>query len=693
VLGTPGQDAPRERRSVRTDIQFLRALAVVSVIVYHVHESWLPGGFVGVDVFFVISGFLICGALARELATSGRVRLWAFYARRARRILPMSLVVIATTLVASVFVASPIRMLIWGQPWQESSIIKDGLASLMYVPNLWFAFQDSDYLAERAQSPFLHFWSLGVEEQFYVAAPLLLILAWYLARHHLKRFVAITAVVVLGSFVYGLWLTQTNPISAFYHPGSRAWELGIGAVAALAIQAGWQPPNSRYMVLLRWVAAIVLGAALLRGDFGLPWPGWIAGLPVLAAAALLWAGFGNNGARSGWWSWSVFQRLGDWSYSLYLWHWAALVLVALGLGRDMRIREAAVVIVAVVALSALSYRYVELPFRRRPVASASQRARIFGGAAAASLVVLAVAGLAGVLGGRLADVGISTEPPSAAASAMPPPTASSVRPTTTDFAQKLPSNLRPTLSDAKADQPEVYRDGCHLTTGQYVIPDNCVFGSGAGPVVAIMGDSHAAQWVEPLIRAAEAGEITLVSLTASNCAPYDLPRSEGVGRSRDDCLQWLDAAIGKVQEIRPDTLILSSSFYYGLLEGVDEPQAYRAGLAQTLQLVPDDTRIAFISDTPRMAEDPVECAAAHRNDLEACGRPRDNAIKPEIRAAIRELVEATGGEYFDPVPRMCSDTTCGIVLDSILVYRDSHHVTMTFSLRLDTFVRKAAGIS
>lgn len=681
----PAQDAPRAPRSVRTDIQFLRALAVVSVIVYHVHDRWLPGGFIGVDIFFVISGFLICGALTRELATRGRVQLWEFYARRVRRILPMSLVVIATTLVASVFLASPIRMLIWGQPWQESSIIKDGLASLIYLPNLWFAAQESDYLAERAPSPFLHFWSLGVEEQFYIAAPLLLILAWHLARGHLKRFAAITAVLVLGSFIYGVWLTHMDSIAGFYQLGSRAWELGIGALAALAIQVGWKPPNSRYVTLLRLAAGIVLAAFIALGDFGSPWPGWMAAVPALATAALLWAGFANHDSQHGWWTWKVFQRLGDWSYSLYLWHWSALVLVSLGLDREPRIREAAAVIAAVVALSALTYRYVELPFRRKPVGSPTQRAHIFGGAAVASLVVFAIAGLAGVIGARLADGGTPTSDS--------PSISNALAPATSDFAQQLPRDLQPALTDAKADQPEIYRNGCHLLTGDYVIPEHCVYGGGTRPVVVVMGDSHAAQWVAPLIHAAEAGNLTLVSLTASDCGPYDLPRSSGEGRSRADCIEWLDAAIATVNDVNPDTLILSSYFWYGLEDGTDEPEAHAAGLERMLQQVPEDIRIAFIGDTPHMTQDPVECAAANRATLEVCGQLRNDATRPDITAAMREQVEFEGGEFFDPVPYMCSETTCGIVLDGVLIYRDQHHITQTYSFRLEGFLREVAGIS
>ncbi len=678
------RDATGAPRPVRTDIQFLRALAVVSVIIYHVQARWLPGGFVGVDVFFVISGFLICGALTRELATRGRVHLWEFYARRVRRILPMSLVVIATTLVASVFLASPIRMLVWGQPWQESSIIKDGVASLVYVPNLWFAAQESDYLAERAPSPFLHFWSLGVEEQFYIAAPLLLILVWQLVRGRLKRLVAITAVMVLSSFAYGVWLTHTDSIAGFYQLGSRAWELGLGAVAALALQVAWKPPHSKYIALLRVAAGIVLAAFIVVGNLGSPWPGWIAAVPALATAVLLWAGFANDASQRGWWTWKVFQRLGDWSYSLYLWHWSALVLVSLGLGREPRIREAAVVIAGVVALSALTHRYVELPFRRKPVGSPPQRARIFGGAAVASIVVLAIAGLAGVLGARLAD-GESSTPDSSASS-------TALAPATPDFVQQLPRNLQPALTDAKADQPEIYRNGCHLLTGDYVIPDDCVFGSGSGPVVVVMGDSHAAQWVAPLMRAAEAGDLTLVSLTASDCGPYDLPRSNGEGRSRADCLQWLDAAIAAVNRVHPDTLILSSFFWYGLEDGTDEPEAHAAGLERTLQQVPEDIRIAFIGDTPHMSQDPVECAAANRTNLAVCGQQKSDATRPDIAAAMRERVEIDGGEFFDPVPYMCSETTCGIVLDGVLMYRDRHHITQSYSFRLEGFLRQAAGI-
>jgi peptidoglycan/LPS O-acetylase OafA/YrhL len=678
----PGREGRRD--PVRADIQALRALAVTAVVIYHAYRPVASGGFVGVDIFFVISGYLIGGALIRELVERGRIRLSAFYARRARRILPMSLLVTTVSLVTALVVASPIRMLLWNQPLQESSIVKDGISATLYVPNLWFAAQQADYLASPSASPFLHYWSLGIEEQFYLLVPVALGLAWIGGRRTVAGLGWTVGLGTVASFGYCSWLTHVNPTLAFYHPGARAWELGVGVCVALAGHSGRVPPGRISVLMARSAGLLVLAATLRGGSFGASWPGWVAVVPVAASAALLWAGSNPAVSGRGWWNVRPLQRIGNWSYSIYLWHWPALVFAALIVGRELRLRETAAIIVAVIGLSALSYRFVELPNWGRPVQTRRQKARILGASALGVLGALAVAGLVGLFAARLVPTGVPTASPT---------TTPTLRPVEAqDFAVALPNDLRPQLADAKSDNSRVYRDGCHLYAGEYVIPAHCTYGPGSRPFVVVFGDSHAAQWIETFATAADRGELTLVSLTASGCAPLDLPLLTGSGRSSDDCGQWRVAAIKEIDRVRPDVIVMSSNYWYSLEEGTNRAAVYAKGLSEVISGFPEGTRLVVIGDTGREWEDPVECAAAHPSDLSACSAPREKVTKADVSDAVRAVAAESGAVFFDPVPYMCSDDVCGVVIDDVFVFRDTDHVTVTFSRRFDALLFEAAGL-
>jgi len=221
------------RATRRRDIQGLRAVAVLAVLLFHAGVAGVTGGFIGVDVFFVLSGFLISGALWRELAATGRVRLAAFWARRARRLLPSAALVGITTVVASALLLSPLR---------GRSVVRDALAAALYALNYRLAAQGTDYLSlDAAPSPLQHYWSLGVEEQFYLGWPLLLLVAALAGRRRrsarapvLAAVVAVVGVVAVASFAVSLHLTDASQPFAFFSLPSRAWEFAVGAAVALA---------------------------------------------------------------------------------------------------------------------------------------------------------------------------------------------------------------------------------------------------------------------------------------------------------------------------------------------------------------------------------------------------------------------------------------------------------------------------
>src|SRR3954464_9447717 len=320
-------------REFRPDIEGLRAVAVLAVVLFHAGVPGLPGGFVGVDVFFVISGFLITGMLWREVERTGTVRLARFYGPRARRLLPAGVLVIAATAAAVAWLLPPLR---------ARTVLGDGVASALYVANYRFAVQGTDYLAaDTPPSPFQHYWSLGVEEQFYLLWPALLVgTAWLAGRRSpgARKVVAAVGVLTLvtaGSFVLSLWWTHSSPPWAYFSLPSRAWELGVGGLVALTVPA-WRrlPPTVAATAGWAGLAAVLASCCLL--DEGTPFPGTAALLPVLGTALLLGAG----SRRTSWGPAVVLERppvrrIGRWSYSWYLWHWPVLVLAPTLVGREL----------------------------------------------------------------------------------------------------------------------------------------------------------------------------------------------------------------------------------------------------------------------------------------------------------------------------------------------------------------------
>ena len=270
----------------RPDLEGLRAVAVILVLLYHAQVPWVSGGYVGVDVFFVLSGFLITGLLARELAATGRVDLPAFYARRARRLLPAASVTLLVTMVASALVLPPLRV---------PDVAGDTVAAAFYVSNMRFAIQATDYLGSALPpSPVLHFWSLGVEEQFYLFWPALLLFASGVAfrarrvSDGLRRLAIILAITFVLSLAISLWLTDVAQPWAFFSLPARAWELALGALLALPAAGRWVP--ARAAPWLGWAGVVMVVLSGLVLDEATKFPGVAALLPTMGSALVIAAG-------------------------------------------------------------------------------------------------------------------------------------------------------------------------------------------------------------------------------------------------------------------------------------------------------------------------------------------------------------------------------------------------------------------
>ncbi|RNL86983.1 acyltransferase family protein [Halostreptopolyspora alba] len=644
-------------------MQGLRALAVIIVLVYHVNHELLPGGYVGVDVFFVISGFLITTLMLREARTHGRVSLSGFYIRRIRRILPAATLVLAVT-GALAFVVLPAPRL--------GDTAAQLVASAAYVENLYLAHQSVDYLAaETAASPVQHFWSLAVEEQFYLLWPLLFVgwLALGAGRRDERMIIAATSTVVAISFAWSVWLAANTPQSAYFLPQGRMWELAAGGVLALLLSR-WRPPeNTRWA--LGWAGIAAIATATLTYDDATPFPGWAATLPVLGAMAVITAG-----DTPGRWSAHALLRtrpagfLGDLSYALYLWHWPLIVFtLALTERPELTPFEAVLVLSGTFLLSWGTKIAVEDPVRGAGLPRAGRGAAAF--ALTGLMVVTTIGGGNYLHLQRLDDVrfdpavhvgpeAIGHQDPEGDGTAIYPPPVS-----------------------AEANLPSVYDDDCQASPA-VTTPRSCVYGpDDATRDVAVIGDSHAAHWVPALREVAQHQRWRLHTYTKSSCA-FTSTLLERAGSSYPQCQQWNQAVVEElVSEVEPD-MVLTSSATQARAHRADSEEQNTAMLAEGMAglwapLDAADIDIVAIRDTPKSLARIPECVDRHTDDLHECARPESEALSEDDPQELAVAEYDAPADLVDLTDRFCVDENCPPVVGNVLVYRDSHHLTATYS--------------
>jgi peptidoglycan/LPS O-acetylase OafA/YrhL len=781
---------PARSEAFRPDIEGMRGVAVLLVVLFHAGLAGVAGGFIGVDVFFVISGFLITGLLLRERERTGSVDLVRFYARRARRILPAAVVVIAITLPVAVLVLDPLS---------RAAVIIDGLASALSIGNIRFADVAGDYFSSAGtSSPFLHFWSLGVEEQFYLIWPVLLILAGRSRRPRIGIGLVLGGVVVT-SLVAEVVVTNAAVNWAFYSLPTRAWQLAIGGLLAVATMSGgvrlpwssakpagsakparsphsakparsvkqarsvrsakparsgtsakratWSPElSAAVLAIVGWLglAGVLWSAWAL--DESIAYPGAYALVPTLGAAAMIVAGASRYGPRFAL-GLPPLRFLGRISYSLYLWHWPLLVLpaVALGTGElgagnvdslalgavgtgagaittelDWWVRLGLVAVS--IAIATVSCLAVEEPFRRN--ATLASRPRRTLGLAFATLVT--VVGLGGALvfevsqqfdGPAVADFGGSTSPAAAvmpgeavgatngedairapivvlagsakvparggSPSAAPTPfaTLAPARPKPADRSFALPADIRPSLSSAHNDRERLWADGC-LAYEAATTPPACVYGDRSGRFsVALVGDSHGAQWFPTFERVAQLHHWRLVVFTKVSCPFIDMPIwSNALKREYTECATWDAAVVAKLAGAPPDlTIVAMSHWIYPLRSTDGTVPAEAAALAREIALVPGHT--AIMVDTPHAAGDVPGCLAKHRSDIRPCATPRSTAFSGH-GLVERAAAKLAGVATIDLDSAICPVSPCPSVVHGLIVYRDYHHLTATFSASL-----------
>jgi peptidoglycan/LPS O-acetylase OafA/YrhL len=655
--------SPDPARRVKPEIQALRAVAVGAVVIFHFWPARLPGAYAGVDVFFVISGYLIIGSLLREVRDTGRVRLVDFWARRARRLIPASLVTL---------LAVTLGVVMWVPRVSWIPFIHEIGAAAVYALNWVLAANSVDYLAsQNAPSPVQHFWSLSVEEQFYIAWPLLIVVTLALVVRlrpatRQRVLMVVLVAIVAASAVFSVIATNASQPSAYFFTTTRAWEFGAGGILAAVLE---RTPSIRpaLAAALGWGGIAAIGASFVAFNAQTAFPGWVAWLPVGGSLMVI-----AGGLPTPRWSLSLLFRLrpvqwvGDISYSLYLWHWPLIVIAPLALHRELGTTSRVGLLIVALAIAWASKTWIEDPFRR----SARLRRRGPWFAAVATVVITAIA-----LTGSLVWTGsMESAVAQAKKEALHTVTADGSCLGSDAFGpQRVRTCLRPfavtALTDPAVAATDIGRgvqvaDKCKQT-GEDSAVIACRFGAAVHPVhhVALIGDSHAGVLLEPL-------------------------HASGV-RS---CTDWGASAIRDIAADPTIDVVVFSNFtrHYdvsdvGSLGRPVNEQDFRSAWSS---LIRAGKKVVVIRDTPDAGNSLApQCIAEHLADYDPCATPKAVAVVPASDdpqwSAVLATPAVTGIDLTDD---FCDADVCHTVIGGLIVYFDSHHLTATFARTLAPYL-------
>ncbi len=646
------KQAGEYRLGYRGDIEGLRAVAILLVMACHAKVRWLAGGFVGVDVFYVLSGYLITGLLVQEIRTTGDLRFAGFYARRLRRLMPALLLMLAVTCILGRLLLAP-----GGQPEQALA----AASAALWLSNFHFAFSNLGYFAPGSETNlFLHTWSLGVEEQFYLVWPLLVVLgmgAWRGAKTppHTSRLKWLFSGIFVISLALSLYWTRNAPHLAFYMMPSRAWQFALGALVFLAFGTpAVRPPvrvfKREWLNIAAWLGlGMVLLAAVLI-DSSVPYPGTWALLPSFGAAMVLAAGVQDSASgATKMLSLRPMQAIGRVSYAWYLWHWPAMLLGATVLDINSAWNRVLLVAISLV-IATLSYRFFETPIRRSRKILAKPRMAVF--------VALAIMALAGSIALRWHNAALAR--------------------------MQSPEQLR--YEAARMDAPVIYGMDCdewyHSARVQI-----CTFGDESATHTAVaMGDSVALQWFPAYAEIFDKPGWRLLVITKSSCPMVDVPIFyPRIGRKYTECAQWRRDALRTVATMKPDVVVMGSTFTYAYTE-----TQWIEGTRKVLAALDADAKQIYIMrSTPTLPFDAPSCLAPRSWLYRVLSGP-SHCTSPAYTTRsdnVHQWLQTAAAPFrnvrvIDMIGSVCPNGVCHAELDGMVVFRDEQHMTASFARSL-----------
>lgn len=644
----------------------------MAVLLYHAGVPLIAGGYVGVDVFFVISGYLITGLLLREVRRTGTISITRFYAGRAKRLLP-SVAVVLVVVAALAWVMLP--------PVRRSAVSGEIVAAACYVVNWLLAARSVDYSAVGADvSPVQHFWSLAVEEQFYLVWPVLLIaVAWWARRRGwgVTRPLGVTlGLLTLATFAYGWYASNADGDWAYFSTVTRGWELGLGGLVAIVF-AGPRRVSRRWSVALATVGAVAVVASCVLFSDTTTFPGVAALLPTVGLAAVIVAGTAGTD------TWPVraltlapVRHVGRVSYTWYLWHWPPLVFAQAHWGH-LSVATGIAIVAASYVPAYLTHRFVEQRLRHREVLVRRPMAALRLGAVCTAVAVAC-------------GVGVRVAQPSLAGANRSDVSGAKAAPKKGLGVQESVRAIRPLPQDAADDRGRMHDDGCLVPKKKTESPP-CVYGDpDSDTTVVLFGDSHAMHWSPALIKVAEKRHWKLIGLTKSGCSPAAVRiYARGSGREYRECDEWREHALDRIARLNPAMVLTSSLATYKVVSGgrtLEDEAAHRVlqrGYAATLhRLVRTGARVRVVRDVPHGRGHVPDCVAEHPRHLNRCAIKEDAAFG-YLPVGVNAARAVRKARLVDVTSQLCPGGVCPAVRGNSLIYRNAGHLTATFARTLD----------
>lgn len=655
-------------RIVRPDIQALRALAVVLVIVTHAWPDALSGGSLGVDVFFVISGYLITSLLVEERAREGKLAMGAFYLRRVARLLPAALTVIAVTAIATFLLLPSVY-------WRP--VAAHVVASGAYVLNWELIRESASYAAaDQGASPLQHFWSLAVEEQYYLVVPLLVVIMWRFGGRALVF--AVTGLTTALSLGFALGWNPENPATTYFNTATRWWEFGIGGIVAIA---GWSVSTRwRLPAQLVGLAAIIGSAFLLDAETRTP--GWTTLAPTLGALLFLMTRPLHEVAAS-----TPLDRvlglrpvqyIGDASYSLYLWHWPVLVIAPFVTG-DLSTAGSATAVALAFLLTAVT-RPFEDRLRRRITSARRPQGLGWIPVRLATMAVVVAVALGGAL--TLADRNVTAgSPDPTLSSSVAQPCLGAAALADPERCSSPAKGVTPDPREARRDMPE---ERCKESLGGREVIE-CDFGSGTVSV-ALVGDSHAQRWIPALQPLLKARGWKLTTYLKSSCPFSAVPPR----KYESACREWNEKVADRLADKKYDIVLVSSAagLRYVTEGSENDAEAGIRGMqGQWKPLLDQGSQVIVLKDTPQPGfarVDPPACVLAKGPGACLADEKRAMPLDPMVGAAKELDVPVV-----DLTRLFCSDGTCPAVIGGVLVYRDGQHIHSAYARTVSPYLDDA----